>query len=312
MSDGVPDHDAADGRAAGDGHARPDGRADEPVVRLVRWNPTIDDDDPDAAYKHAVAGSALVDPMTTLRPMSENLGIPVGALVRHVLVEWASAGSAALLQTGPDVVEELASAADAVDAAPQGFARDAAWSALRGRIQWLAHGVTDPEATYPDGGASVTGSGAVVRRRRIGAYGLAVDDDRGVLLVRVREGYPGAGRWTLPGGGLEHGEHPHDGLRREYLEETGLPCELDGFLLTDSHHLQRGERDLHLLRLVWRVTVTAEDREPEVLEEDGSTEAVAWVGTDELQDLPLLSVATRALEAAGLRAPDPDRRGGAV
>lgn len=278
---------------------------DQPVVRLVRWSPDIAADDPDAAYKHTVAGSSLADPMTTLRPMADNLGIPVGALVRHVLVEWASAGSAALLQTGPDVVQELAAAADAVDEAPQGFARDEAWAALRGRIQWLAHGATDPDATYPDGGAGVS------RRRRIGAYGLAVDDDRGVLLIRVREGYPGAGRWTLPGGGLEHGEHPHDGLRREYLEETGLHCELGDFLLTDSHRLTRGERDLHLLRLVWRVTVPT-DADPEVLEQDGSTEAVAWHRLDEVRDLPLLSVATRALEAVGLRAPPPDRRGGAV
>jgi ADP-ribose pyrophosphatase YjhB (NUDIX family) len=302
---------------------------EQPVVRLVQWQPTIADDDPDAGYKHAVAGSSLVDPMTTLRPMADNLGIPVGALVRHVLVEWASAGSAALLQAGPDVVQELATAADAVDEAPQGLARDEAWAALRGRISWLARGVDDPDATYPDGGADVarsgagpvarsgagsvarSGAGSVVRRRRIGAYGLAVDDHRGVLLVRVRDGYPGAGRWTLPGGGLEHGEHPHDGLQREYLEETGLACELGDFLLTDSHHLQRDERDLHLLRLVWRVRVPT-DAEPRVLEQDGSTAAVAWHDHDALHDLPLLSVATRALEAAGLRAPPPDRRGGAV
>lgn len=276
----------------------------EPVVRLVRWQPDIDGEDPDAGYKHAVAGSALVDPMATLRQAAANLDVPVGALVRHVLAEWASSGSSALLQAGPDVVAELARAADEVDEAPQGLARDAAWSTLRGRIRWLAHGVHDPEGTYPDGGAGV------VRRRRIGAYGLAVERDH-VLLVRVRHGYPGAGRWTLPGGGLEHGEHPHDGLVREYLEETGLPATIGDFLLTDSHHLQRGERDLHLLRLVWRVRVPT-DREPEVLEVDGSTERVEWIDRERLQRLPLLSVATKALQAAGVRAPDPDRTGGAV
>lgn len=276
----------------------------EPVVRLVRWQPEIPGDDPDAGYKHAVAGSALVDPVATLREAARNLGVPLGALARHVLAEWASAGSAALLQAGPDVVEELARAADAVDAAPQGYARDEAWTALRGRIQWLAHGVRAPESTYPEGGAGV------VRRRRIGAYGMAVERDH-VLLVRIRDGYPGARRWTLPGGGLEHGEHPHDGLVREYHEETGLSATIGDFLLTDSHHLRRGERDLHLLRLVWRVQVPT-DVEPRVLEVDGSTEAVEWIDRERLQRLPLLSVATKALEAVGVHAPRPDRGGGAV
>ena len=297
----TPPHDPP-GPGGGDASLLEDGS--EPLVRLVRWQPEIAPDDPDAGYKHAVAGSALVDPVTTLRQAAASLGVPVGALARHVLAEWASSGAAALLQAGPDVVEELARAADAVDEAPQGLARDEAWSTLRGRIRWLAHGVHDPEATYPEGGAGV------VRRRRIGAYGVAVERDH-VLLVRVRQGYPGAGRWTLPGGGLEHGEHPHDGLVREYHEETGLPATVGDFLLTDSHHLQRGERDLHLLRLVWHVRVPT-DREPRVLEVDGSTDTVEWIDRDRLQRLPLLSVATKALEAAGVRAPAPDRTDGAV
>lgn len=277
---------------------------DEPLVRLVQWRPDVGDDDPDAAYKHAVAGSALADPMATIRSAAATLGVPVGALVRHVLTEWASAGSAAILEAGPAVIDDLARAADAVDQAPQGLARDEAWAALRGRIQWLAHGVQDPAATYPAGGAGT------VRRRRVGAYGVAVDAGR-VLLIRVREGYPGAGRWTLPGGGLEHGEHPHAGLLREYHEETGLRATIRDFVLTDSHHLKRDDLDLHLLRLVWRVEV-ATDRPPRVLEEDGSTETVEWIEPDRLQRLPLLSVATKALEAVGVRAPAPDRRGGAV
>lgn len=277
--------------------------AEEPTVRLERWTGPVPDGD-DAAYLHDVAASSLVDPLPTVRTAAAQLGVPVGALVRHVLAAWASQGAAALLATGPDVVDDLAAAADEVDAAPQGLARDEAWSRLRGRIQWLAHGVRDPDATYPAGGAGP------MRRQRIGTYGLAVHDGS-ALLVRVAQGYPGAGRWTLPGGGLEHGEDPLDGLRREVAEETGLPATVGDYLLTDSHHLVADDRDLHLLRFVWRIEVPT-DVTPHVAEEEGSTETVAWVPPDELQDLPLLSVATRALEAVGLTAPPPDRRDGAV
>ena len=30
------------------------------------------------------------------------------------------------------------------------------------------------------------------------------------------------GKWELMGGGIDHGEDPHDCLRREIKEETGL------------------------------------------------------------------------------------------
>lgn len=276
----------------------------EPVLRLVQWQPAPSPGDPDDGYRQAVAGSALVDPVATLVAAGRTLGIPAGALARHVLAEWASAGSSALLAAGPDVVAQLVEAARAVDEAPQGYARDEAWHALRGRIEWLAHGLEHPDATYPDGGAGPA------RRRRVGAYGLAVDGRR-VLLCRVSSGYPGAGRWTLPGGGLEHGEDPLDGLVREFYEETGLPVGVGDFLVSDSHHLRRADTDLHLLRLVWRVTVPL-DVVPRVVEVDGSTERAEWIEPDRLHRLPLLSVAAKAVTAAGLDAPSPDTSDGAV
>ncbi len=43
-----------------------------------------------------------------------------------------------------------------------------------------------------------------------------------VLLVRAAPHLTVAGQWFLPGGGLDHGEDPVAGLRREFHEETGL------------------------------------------------------------------------------------------
>jgi ADP-ribose pyrophosphatase YjhB (NUDIX family) len=57
-----------------------------------------------------------------------------------------------------------------------------------------------------------------------------VEDDEGRLLLARRAFEPFKGRWDLPGGFLEEGEHPLDALRRELLEETGLEVEPVAFV----------------------------------------------------------------------------------
>jgi ADP-ribose pyrophosphatase YjhB (NUDIX family) len=52
--------------------------------------------------------------------------------------------------------------------------------------------------------------------------GALVADDEGRLLLARRAHEPFKGRWDIPGGFLEEGEHPLAGLRRELREETGL------------------------------------------------------------------------------------------
>lgn len=61
--------------------------------------------------------------------------------------------------------------------------------------------------------------------------GVFVMRDRAVLLVK-RAVEPFLGWWDVPGGFLESGEHPEEGVKRELQEETGLivaPTELLGF-----------------------------------------------------------------------------------
>ena len=58
-------------------------------------------------------------------------------------------------------------------------------------------------------------------KTRVSAYGLVVNGDR-ILLTQLAAHCYRPGQWTLPGGGMDHGELPEQTLQREFLEETGL------------------------------------------------------------------------------------------
>jgi 8-oxo-dGTP diphosphatase len=117
--------------------------------------------------------------------------------------------------------------------------------------------------------------------QRVGAYALVPDAGR-LLLTR----YAGSGRWSLPGGGIDHGEQPIDAVYREVREETGLTLADVRLAAVDSVHFTGHApdgtlEDFHAVRIVYRGIVPT-DAEPAVLEVDGSSDAAAWIPLAEL------------------------------
>jgi 8-oxo-dGTP diphosphatase len=126
----------------------------------------------------------------------------------------------------------------------------------------------------------------VAQVQRLAAKGLARQGST-ILLARLSPTAVSPGRWTLPGGGVDHGESPAAALAREMLEETGLEAVVGALKGVHDVHFtgtapSGRHEDFHAVNLVFDVTVP-EDVTPRVLETDGTTDAVAWVPVSEVE-----------------------------
>lgn len=118
------------------------------------------------------------------------------------------------------------------------------------------------------------------RRQRVAVYAVILRDGH-ILLSRLAPRVTPDELWTLPGGGLDHGEDPRDAVVREVYEETGLRATIGETARVYSAHLPRvwreGRRvDAHALRIVYEGWVPLDAPAPRVLEVDGSTVEAAW------------------------------------
>ncbi|WP_306210020.1 NUDIX hydrolase [Actinoplanes sp. RD1] len=146
------------------------------------------------------------------------------------------------------------------------------------------------------------------RSQRFAAYAIATDPHDRLLLTRIAPGYPGGGRWHLPGGGTDYGEQPGTALIRELVEETGQAGRLVELLGVASHRdaASLGPEgypiDWHGVRAYYRVIV---DAPTEVVIHDvgGSTSEACWMALDDVRkfgDDEVTEVTAEALKAAGL------------
>jgi 8-oxo-dGTP diphosphatase len=127
-----------------------------------------------------------------------------------------------------------------------------------------------------------------LQRTRVGAYVVCVRGGS-VLLSRFTR----SARWSLPGGGLDHGEPPEDGAVREVEEETGYRVALGALLGVHSSLWAGGE--VHALQIVYRGEVVGGELRDEV---GGSSDRAEWVPLGAVPTLDRTRIVDLGLDAA--------------
>jgi 8-oxo-dGTP diphosphatase len=137
------------------------------------------------------------------------------------------------------------------------------------------------------------------RIQRVAAYNVCVDADDRLLLCRLSDITEAPGSWTLPGGGIDFGEHPEAAAIRELREETGLIGRVAELLAVDSIHrpARAGENgnDYHSIRIIYRTVIEGGSLAHET---DESTDRAAWCTRAELVTMPLVSTGTHGARLA--------------
>ena len=132
----------------------------------------------------------------------------------------------------------------------------------------------------------------------MGAYAVCTDAEGRMLVCRIAPGYPDAGEWTLPGGGVEFGEDPNLAVMRELEEESGLRGRVESIAAIESYVVERPVTrpgPMHGVAILYRVAITGGELRPEV---EGSTDRCAWLSTGELDGVTAVEIVDLARRLA--------------
>lgn len=97
-----------------------------------------------------------------------------------------------------------------------------------------------------------------------------------------------AGKWTLPGGGIDFGEAPDLAAVREIEEETGYRVRIGRVLDVQSQLFHNPTVRLHVLRILFEAEVIGGEMRHEIV---GTTDYCGWYTQEDVAAMDLVGVA---------------------
>ena len=116
--------------------------------------------------------------------------------------------------------------------------------------------------------------------RKVGVAGIIPRENAVLVLRRSQKDEFLPGAFDLPGGGLEVGESPEEGIRREVLEETGLNTAVVRALGERAYLPRSGKQGKVLKAYLLKVT----DGEPRI-RLSGEHDEYRWVSDEDLAEV---------------------------
>lgn len=113
-----------------------------------------------------------------------------------------------------------------------------------------------------------------------------------VLLLKIRsKSAHHAGKWEIPGGKVKKCEFFDDGLKREYLEETGLEIDIDSLynVVRNDYTACKTSEQIKSIQLIMKVTCQSD--EVKISEEHDEYGWFSWDEVDEMIENGLLTSA---------------------
>lgn len=146
----------------------------------------------------------------------------------------------------------------------------------------------------PSGGVTCPLCGRSWYRNAAPAVGaVIVAGDRALVTVRARE--PEKGKLDLPGGFLEPGEHPADGLAREAREELGVELEVDPTPVLLAPHTY-GPEGAWVLAIGFQARIVVGEPTPA-----DDVAGIRWIGAEEVEDADFAWEHDRGMVQTALR-----------
>lgn len=121
--------------------------------------------------------------------------------------------------------------------------------------------------------------------QQVSVGGIILNEKKEVLVLKRSENddfLPGF--WEIPGGGLDYGENPEEGLKREIKEECGIDVEVLNPVVVTDYFMDKGEDRVHRVEI--NFTCHPKNKDQAITLSSEHMESM-WTNLDQVVDLKM-------------------------